>query len=84
MIVEISPKDGHLQARKMKDGSEIFSQRAYLHTNAPFPVPFKLSLDGPVPNAAGKYELDPACFKAGQYGDLEIDRYGIKLLKIAG
>jgi hypothetical protein len=81
MKVEITQQDGQLVTDQRKDGGLSYSQRAYLHTGAAFPMPFKLPLNGPNAYQAGHYQLDPSCFKVSQYGGLEIDRYGIKLIQ---
>lgn len=81
MKVEINPQDGQLVTDIRKDGTPSYSQRAYLHTGAAFPLPFKLSLPNQNAYPYGSYSLDSSCFRAGKYGGLEIDGYNVKLVQ---
>lgn len=79
--VEVNSKDGQLQTQTRQDQTKSYSQTCYLHTGAAYPLKFKLNLSSPAEvYPAGKYQLDPSCFKTGQYGNLEMDRYSIKLV----
>jgi hypothetical protein len=83
MHVEITSVDGSVDTNKRADGSVNFSQKAYLHTDAAYPLPFKLSLASQADAyGVGKYKLSAGAFKTGQYGDLEINRYQMRLEKL--
>lgn len=54
---------------------KIYSQVAFAHLGARFPVEISLSLEqGASPYPAGKYQLHISSFKVGQYGRLEFER----------
>jgi hypothetical protein len=71
----------HLPTTKTIKENTFYEQKAYADMGGAFPVEFKLPLNSPVEaNPIGSdYELDPASFKINQYGNLEIDRFNIKL-----
>ncbi len=69
-----------IQGKDGKADKTYYSQKAYAHTGGAFPVEFKLPLENQ--NSAypsGAYLLDPSSFAVGRYGDLEINRFEMKL-----
>lgn len=71
---------------KGKDGKPdrtVYEQKAFAHLGGVFPVQFTLTHDDHK-NAyeIGEYQLAPESFKIGPYGDLQIDRYNLKLKPI--
>lgn len=85
MKIEIMEAHSAVQSRTIqgKDGKAdktYYSQKAYAHTGGAFPVEFKLPLESHNDAyRAGTYELDPSSFAVGRYGDLEINRFEMKL-----
>jgi hypothetical protein len=73
------------KGRDGKPDRTVYEQKAYVHLGGVFPVEFKLSHDDHN-NAyeAGTYKLNPESFKVGQYGDLQLDRFNIKLEPVKG
>lgn len=83
-MLKISIVDGHHtpESRTTQKGV-MWSQEAYAHLGGAYPAKIKLSLDGPqAAYPPGDYQLSPAAFKVGQYGDLEINRFQVKLIPL--
>jgi hypothetical protein len=71
-------------AKGDKPARTVFEQKAYVHTGGVFPVEFKITHDDHNnAYAIGKYQLAPSSFKVNQYGQLELDRFGTKLVPYA-
>lgn len=71
-------------AKGDKPARTVFEQKAYVHMGGLFPVETKLTFDDHNDAyAIGKYQLAPSSFKVNQYGQLELDRFGIKLTPYA-
>jgi hypothetical protein len=87
LIIEILTGHELPESRHVGQGEkrrEIHFQRAYAHFGGAFPVEFNLPLEKPTDMyRIGKYQLSPQSFKVGQYGDLEINRFDIRLDIIA-
>lgn len=68
-------------AKGDKPARTVYEQKAYAHTGGVFPVEFKITHDDHN-NAyqVGEYELSPESYKVNQYGQLELDRFGLKLI----
>lgn len=67
-------------AKGDKPSRTVFEQKAYAHLGGVFPVEFKITHDDH--NNAydiGKYQLAGSSFKVNQYGQLELDRFGLAL-----
>ena len=67
-------------AKGDKPARTVFEQKAYAHLGGVFPVEFKITHDDH--NNAydiGKYQLSGSSFKVNQYGQLELDRFGLAL-----
>jgi len=71
---------GHDRPELRKFGDrEVYTQKAYMHNGGAFPQEIKLTFDSlPEALTVGKYELLPVSYKAGKYGDLEIDRFNMQ------
>jgi hypothetical protein len=84
--VEINANDCQLIRRQVngdKGPREMLEQRAYLHTDGAYPIPFKVSLRNPSEAyASGFYTISPESFKVNQYGNLELSRFDFKLLPL--
>jgi hypothetical protein len=88
MKIEIMENHSAVQSRNVpgKDGkpdNTFYSQKAYAHTGGAFPVEFKIPLSNH--NDAyrvGVYQLDPESYQVGRFGDLEINRYEMKLIPL--
>ena len=68
-------------AKGDKPARTVFEQKAYAHLGGVFPVEFKITHDDH--NKAykvGVYQLAPSSFKVNQYGQLELDRFGLALV----
>ena len=79
----IPAKPAH-DGKPARDAITFYEQKAYAHTGGVFPVEFKITHDDhnnayPI----GKYELAPSSYKVNQYGQLELDRFGMKLIPYA-
>lgn len=63
----------------------LYSQNAYVWKEGhPYPEKVRVPLQqGQSAYEPGRYSLDPACFVAGRFGDLEINRYEVRLLPFA-
>lgn len=73
LIIEIATTE--VQSR-MFDGTTRYTLPAYVHNGSPYPFPITIRLNAP--NQAppiGKYTLDLSAFRAGRYGDLEINSF---------
>lgn len=80
--MKITIVQGHHQpdSRNTQKGT-MWSQKAYADLGGAFPAEIKISLQSPErAYAVGEYELSPQSFKVGQYGDLEVNRFNIKLV----
>ena len=85
MIVEIL-KDFHLpETKTTRDGSKSYTvQKAFVHLGGAFPQEIELNLESPAhAYALGKYTLDQGSFRVNQYKQLEINRYGMKLIPVS-
>lgn len=64
----------------------LHQQEAYVHNGHRFPERFviapQLVEDKPVPYPVGKYVICPSSFKVSEYGELELSRYDMKLLRL--
>lgn len=91
MIIEILgtnganvPEPRTFRAKDDKPPRTVYEQKAYANMGGVFPVEFKITHDDhnnayPI----GKYQLAPSSYKVNQYGQLELDRYGMKLIPYA-
>lgn len=78
------PKPRTFPAKGDKPARTVYEQNAYVHMGGLFPVEIKLThSDHNDAYAIGKYELSPSSFKVNQYGQLELDRFGMALLPYA-
>ena len=83
--MKITIVEGHHQpeSRTTQKGL-MWSQKAYADLGGAFPAQMKITLQSP--NEAyrpGDYELSPESFRIGQYGDLEVNRFNIKLVPVS-
>jgi hypothetical protein len=71
----------HQPATKTIKENTFYEQKAYADFEGPYPVEFKIALNAPVDAypIGSDYELDPSSYKVNQYGNLELDRFNIKL-----
>jgi len=78
LIIEVV--NGHDRPELRKFGErEVYIQKAYIHNGGAFPQEIKLTFDSlPEALTVGKFELLPSSYKAGKYGDLEIDRFNMQ------
>jgi len=82
LIIEVV--SGHDRPEERVFGErKVYKQKAYAYTDGAYPQEITLSFDSLssclVP---AKYELLPSSFKAGKYGDLEIDRFNMAFKKL--
>lgn len=78
-----APQSRTVNGRDGQAPREVFSQTAFAHLGGPFPVQIRLPLESmQAYYQVGKYHLSDDSFRVGQYGDLQINPYGIKLLPI--
>lgn len=62
----------------------VYEQKAYIYTGGVFPVEFKITHDDfNDAYAVGDYTLATSSFKVNQYGQLELDRFGMSLVPLA-
>jgi hypothetical protein len=82
LIVEIV--NGHDRPEERTFGErKVYKQKAYAYTDGAYPQEITLSFDSlSACLLVGKYELLPSSFKAGKYGDLEIDRFNMAFNKL--
>lgn len=72
------------QSRQTKNGI-MWWQDAYAHLGGPFPAQIKVPLrDAAAAYAVGEYELGPENFRVGKFGDLEINRFEMRLTPASG
>jgi hypothetical protein len=86
MHVEIVAGHCEVQSRSFqtdKGAREAHEQPAYLHLpGAPFPLPFRLSLDSPASAyGPGTYVFSPDSVRTNNFGALEFNRFNMKLIK---
>ncbi len=68
-------------AKGDKPARTVFEQKAFAQMGGIFPVEFKITHDDHNDAyAVGVYELSPDSYKVNQYGQLELDRFGLKLI----
>jgi len=61
----------------------VYKQKAYMYTGGAFPVEVENSFDSLAECLeVGKYALSPSSFKAGKYGDIELDRFNLQFEKL--
>lgn len=81
-MLKISIIEGHHQpiSRNTRNGV-MWNQDAYVHLGGAYPSKMKIPLDSPSgAYPPGEYELSPDSFRVGQYGDLEVNRFGLKIV----
>ena len=79
----IPAKPAH-DGKPARDAMTFYEQKAYAHTGGVFPVEFKINLNSHTEAyPIGKYQLAPSSFKLNRFGQLELDRYGMKLIPYA-
>jgi hypothetical protein len=78
LVIEIV--NGHDRPEERTFGDrKVYTQKAYAYTGGAYPLEIKLSFDSlPSCLLVGKYQLLNTSFKAGKYGDLEIDRFNMQ------
>lgn len=87
LILEVIKGHDRPNARTFNAGKEnertVYKQKAYMHTGGAFPVEVENSFDSlPECLEVGKYALSPSSFKAGKYGDIELDRFNLQFEKL--
>jgi hypothetical protein len=87
LVVEVIKGHDRPNARTFNAGKEnertVYEQKAYMHTGGAFPVEIKNSFPSlPECLEVGRYCVSPASFKAGKYGDIELDRYNLQFEKL--
>lgn len=88
MKIEIVKGHDEVVSRQIpkKDGTkmDVFSQNAYMHQGHAFPTMFSISIEHPnQAYQAGEYTLCPTSYKVNAYGNLELDKYNVKLLRVS-
>lgn len=63
------------EEKSTKTGNIMRSQMAELDLGNGYGLPFRVGLGNRAAYSAGEYDIDPACFSLGQYGDLTLKRY---------
>jgi hypothetical protein len=84
-MLKISIIEGHHQpiSRTTKNGV-MWNQDGYVHLGGAYPSKMKITLESPAAAyGPGEYELSPESFRVGQYGDLEVNRFGMKMVPIS-
>ena len=84
-MLKIEILKGHEQpeSRTRRDSNEIsWSQKGFAHLGGAFPVEIKI----PLQNAShaysvGLYDIDTKSFRVGQYGNLELSRWELHLVR---
>jgi hypothetical protein len=73
LIIEITSTQ--VESRTFKD-TVRYSIPAYVHNGGAYPFPITIRLNAPnLAPPVGKYTLDLSAFRAGKYGDLEINSF---------
>ena len=75
----------HLPIAKTIKEKTYYSQLAFINKGGPFPEQFEIPLDAPI-NAypiGDNYRLTDDSFTINQYGTLELNRFRMKLERIA-
>lgn len=88
LIIEVIKGFDRPEQRVFNRGKEnertVYEQKGYMHTGAAFPVEIKLTFDElPQCLEVGQYQLLPSSFKAGRYGDIELDRFNMQFEKLS-
>jgi hypothetical protein len=87
MHVEIVSGNCDVRSRSFttKDGGQrqVHEQPAFLHVpGSPYPLPFSLSLDtAAAAYGPGTYVFAPESIRTNQYGQLEFNRFGMRLIR---
>lgn len=84
--MNISILDGfHLPKSRQVKENTFYSQTAYADMGGAFPVAFEIPLETPAHAypIGNDYVLSPSSFKVNQYGNLELNRFQIKLDRIS-
>lgn len=85
MKIEITSKAVDVRTGTSKEGKPFraVSQNAYLWLDGkPYPKEFRLSIDEAAPYPIGQYRLDDSAFTVSQYGDLQINRFELRLIPL--
>ena len=67
-----------------RNGSETrWYQNAYAHVGQAFPVQFRFGLNSEQNHyMPGKYTIDPSSYRVGKYGDLEINPFEVRFMRL--
>jgi len=77
------PEARTFPARGDKPARTVYEQKAYAHIGGAFPMEFKLTHDDHKDAyGVGFYEISPSSFKSSQYGQLQLDPYGLRLVPL--
>ena len=68
-------KNAAVEENTTSKGTVMRSQTAGLDLGNGYELPFRVGLGSRPAYPVGKYDIDPACFTLGQYGDLQLKRY---------
>ena len=84
--IELNANDCQINSRIVngKNGQRtIHEQQAYYHNGGAYPMPFKLSIRTPADAyPSGEYTLHPDSFTTNQYGNLELNRFEMRLVPL--
>lgn len=84
MKIEVKSSAVETRSGVSKQGKpySVRNQNVYWHkTGEPYPFKVQISLeDGQEPYSPGFYTLSESSYKIGRFGDLEIDRFNLKLI----
>ncbi|MFN3014301.1 single-stranded DNA-binding protein [Vibrio coralliilyticus] len=86
--VEVFPEHEQIETRTIPSRDDkpprvIYEQIAYAYLGGKFPVEMKLSLEKDESvYKAGIYMVDSSSFVVNNYGKLELNKYGLKLVNM--
>ncbi|MBU2871529.1 G5P family DNA-binding protein [Colwellia sp. E2M01] len=82
LIIEVIKNHDRPLSRTFNQGTDkertVFKQKAYMYTGSPFPIEIENTFNSLAECLeVGKYIVSPSSFKAGRYGDIELDRFNL-------
>ncbi|MGK2927911.1 MAG: single-stranded DNA-binding protein [Lysobacterales bacterium] len=80
--MEITIKSAQTRTETTTKGTVLLKQQAAMESGRDYPLVFELTVKQPY--APGKYTLGAASFRAGRFGGLELDSYGLQLVPLKG
>jgi hypothetical protein len=82
-VVDATSEHREITLKATGDVRKVYNQNVYIwKDNEKYPIKSRIPLENSSPYPVGMYALSDGAFEVGQYGDLQINRYEIRLIPL--